>query len=103
MFWSDWGRNPKIERANMDGTARITIINIGIRWPNALTLDYSLSKLYWADARADKIESCDLNGGNRRTVLEKVGDWGQLNTSNLFVRLMLHGTIFNSKMLHKKS
>ena len=72
MFWSDWGKKPKIERANMDGTLRITLVSVKIRWPNALTLDYALSRLYWADALVNKIESCDLDGKKRTTVVEKV-------------------------------
>lgn len=33
--------------------------------PNALTLDLSDKKMFWADARLDKIERCDYSGKNR--------------------------------------
>ena len=32
--------------------------------PNGLALDLSSQKLYWADARLDKIEVCNLDGSN---------------------------------------
>jgi low density lipoprotein-related protein 2 len=33
MFWTDWGQNPHIERANMDGSNRQIIVNTKIYWP----------------------------------------------------------------------
>ena len=39
MFWSDWGRYPKIERAGLDGSHRTTLHTAGVRWPNGLTID----------------------------------------------------------------
>lgn len=39
--------------------------------PNGLTLDLVAQKLYWADARLDKLERADLDGNNRY-VLTKV-------------------------------
>ena len=32
MFWSDWGKNPRIERAWMDGRQREIIINTELVW-----------------------------------------------------------------------
>ena len=32
MFWSDWGKNPMIERAWMDGGQREIIINTELVW-----------------------------------------------------------------------
>ena len=39
IFWSDWGRVPKIERSGMDGSHRETLHSDGVGWPNGLTLD----------------------------------------------------------------
>lgn len=33
--------------------------------PNAVAIDFALQKLYWSDARLDKIERCDYDGKNR--------------------------------------
>jgi integrin beta 2 len=39
--------------------------------PNALALDFVSQKLYWSDARLDKMKRADLDGKNR-VVLSKV-------------------------------
>ncbi|XP_043910917.1 low-density lipoprotein receptor-related protein 2-like [Protopterus annectens] len=69
MFWADWGQNPRIERAFMDGSARQVIVNNKIYWPNGLAIDYPTRLLYFADAYLDYINYCDYNGNNRREVL----------------------------------
>lgn len=56
MYWTDWGQQPKIERANLDGTDRLVLVDSHLGWPNGLALDYSTGKLYWGDAKMDKIE-----------------------------------------------
>ncbi len=69
MFWTDWGNRPKIERASMDGSNRKVLHRDHLNWPNALTIDHPTQTLYWADAKLHVIESCDINGFNRRPVL----------------------------------
>ncbi|XP_045126061.1 low-density lipoprotein receptor-like isoform X5 [Portunus trituberculatus] len=69
MFWTDWGQQAKIERAGMDGKLREAIVTRGIRWPNALTLDLVLRKVYWCDSKFHSIYSANFDGSNRRTVL----------------------------------
>lgn len=69
MFWTDWGRNPRIERASMDGKLRTTIISNKLYWPNGLTIDYPNNLLYFADAYLDFIDYCDYDGKNRKQVL----------------------------------
>ena len=65
MFWLDWGDVPKLERAWMDGQHREVLVSQKLIWPNGLTIDYVLDRLYWVDARRDVIESVDLNGNDR--------------------------------------
>ena len=69
MYWTDWGANPKIEQAQMDGLARRVIVSGNLTWPNGLTIDQATNRLYWADAYLDKIEVSDLNGGNRELIM----------------------------------
>lgn len=69
MFWSDWGRWPRIERASLDGTNRTTIISTKIFWPNGLAIDLIKERIYFADAHLDYIESCDYNGQRRTQIL----------------------------------
>ena len=69
MFWTDWGQNPRIERSDMDGDLRITIIDTEIFWPNGLTIDYPTQTIYFADAKLDYIHRCDYTGNNRVEVV----------------------------------
>ena len=69
MFWSDWGTVPKIERSGMDGSYRQVILKDKVRWPNGLTVDLALDKLYWVDAKLNTIGSSNLDGSGARTVL----------------------------------
>lgn len=74
MFWTDWGSNAKIERANMDGSNRTVLVNSTIMsslglgakivWPNGLAIDYDTDTIYWVDANSDIMATMDLNGGN---------------------------------------
>ena len=70
MYWSDWGSLPKIEQANMDGTARTTLVSSGLTGVNSLALDYQNRLLYWCDASLDKIERVDLQGNSRVLILD---------------------------------
>ncbi|XP_073246768.1 low-density lipoprotein receptor-related protein 6-like [Porites lutea] len=70
MFWTDWGKHPKIERAELDGSHRITLVKTSVVWPNGITIDFHEQKLYWADAKLDKIEIMNLDGSNRRVILD---------------------------------
>ncbi|XP_025833299.1 low-density lipoprotein receptor-related protein 4 [Agrilus planipennis] len=71
VFWTDWGPFPKIERLEMDGTNRISIITESIFWPNGLTIDYTSSRIYWADAKHSAIESSLFNGRDRKKVVSR--------------------------------
>lgn len=39
FFWTDHG-TPQISRASMDGSNRITVVNVDIEWPNGMDIDY---------------------------------------------------------------
>ena len=60
------GEHPKIERAGMDGSHRSAIVTESVRWPNGLTLDLVLDRIYWIDAKLNLIGSADLDGTNSR-------------------------------------
>jgi Low-density lipoprotein receptor repeat class B len=56
LFWTDWDANaPRIERCSMSGDGRQLIIRVDQvtdgAWPNGLTLDYVLKRIYWIDAK----------------------------------------------------
>ncbi|XP_022326935.2 low-density lipoprotein receptor-related protein 4-like isoform X2 [Crassostrea virginica] len=72
MFWTDWGNKPKIERSYMDGTNRKVIVNTDLGFPNGLSIDYEMQRLYWVDAKLDKIETSDFNGDNRAVLIRDI-------------------------------
>lgn len=66
VYWTNWNAHaPSIQRAYINGYGIESIISTEIRMPNAITLDTISHKLYWADARLDKIEKADYDGTNR--------------------------------------
>lgn len=69
IYWTNWDMNkPSIQRAFMSGYSVESIITTEIRMPNGLTLDHPARKLYWVDARLDKIERCELDGSGRKII-----------------------------------
>ena len=75
MLWTDWGSNPKIEKASMDGSNRIILVNSTIMlaqtktkivWPNGLCIDFDTDTVYWVDAKSDVLVKMDLDGGKRK-------------------------------------
>lgn len=74
MIWSDWGENPKIESAAMDGdpSTRRTLVHENIFWPNGLTVDIEKELIYWVDGHDKFLEVMKFDGSNRRTVVKDV-------------------------------
>ena len=60
MYWTDWGDTPKIERSDLDGGSRRTIVQGDLKWPNGLVIDQDSLRLFWADVGLDKIETSNL-------------------------------------------
>uniref|UniRef100_A0A8C0IK70 Low-density lipoprotein receptor-related protein 2 n=1 Tax=Chelonoidis abingdonii TaxID=106734 RepID=A0A8C0IK70_CHEAB len=70
MYWTDWGRQPKIECAWMDGQQRRTLVSEDLGWPTGLSIDYlNNDRLYWTDSKENIIESMRPDGTDRTTVL----------------------------------
>ena len=52
----------------MDGTDRRIIVSTKIYWPNAIALDYTTNRVYFADSKLDYIDYVNYDGsGKRRT------------------------------------
>ncbi|XP_060522093.1 prolow-density lipoprotein receptor-related protein 1 isoform X3 [Cylas formicarius] len=72
VYWTNWNAHePSVERVFFSGYGKESIITTDIRMPNAITLDHKAQKLYWGDARLDKIERCEYDG-TKRVTLAKV-------------------------------
>lgn len=73
LFWTDWDNaDPRIERCTMAGEQRTIVTHVAeVRgaWPNGLTLDYTLRRVYWIDARSDSIHTVNYEGGDHHLVI----------------------------------
>ncbi|KAJ6647666.1 Prolow-density lipoprotein receptor-related protein 1, partial [Pseudolycoriella hygida] len=73
LFWTDWDlNNPRVERCSMAGEYRKTIVQVSSiqgAWPNGITLDYTLKRVYWIDARSDSIHTTNYDGGDHQLVI----------------------------------
>jgi integrin beta 2 len=66
MFWTNWNAgSASIMSSYMNGRDVRAIISTHIQTPNGLTIDHSAEKLYWSDARDDKVERCNFDGTER--------------------------------------
>lgn len=66
VYWANWNAEAaSIQRCYITGYNLQSIITTDIRMPNAIAIDTESHKLYWADARLDKIERADYDGLHR--------------------------------------
>lgn len=68
LFWADYGQNPKIERALLDGTNRTVLVSSGIITPRGLALDWQTGYVYWVDDSLDMIARVSPQGGETEIV-----------------------------------
>ncbi|CAH0696500.1 unnamed protein product [Spodoptera exigua] len=69
LYWTNWNESqPSIQRAYTSGRALQTVVATHILMPNGLALDHAAKKVYWADARLDKIERMQYDGSQRHVV-----------------------------------
>lgn len=67
LFFGDWWL-PAIMVAQMDGTHKRQLVSDDILAPAGLAIDYPTGRLYWADMKANKIETVKLDGTGRHLV-----------------------------------
>lgn len=87
VFWTEWGDHAKIQRALLDGSNQKDIVSTDLAYPNGISIDYAGLKLFWADSLKDRIETSDLHGRYRVTLISGYIDpFGltQVNGSSTF-------------------
>jgi hypothetical protein len=63
LYYTDWGSNPHIGSAGLDGTDQRQVFRGSeVAWPNGLTLDLLHSRLYWVDAKLHILSSIHTSG-----------------------------------------
>lgn len=68
IFYSEWDRPANISRATLDGQNVIVFKGVMLGWPNGLSLDTALDRLYWCDALLDHIQYSNLDGTDIHTI-----------------------------------
>lgn len=74
LFWSDWDNNqPRIERCSLAGLDRQIVVLAEkiteLAWPNGITLDYDLKRIYWVDAKSHSIHTTKYDGSDHHEVM----------------------------------
>jgi len=68
IYWTDWGKLPKIESAFLDGSSRDILVSKDISRPNGLAIDVENLLMFWCDAGLDRIELLNLRNRSRRVI-----------------------------------
>ncbi|XP_070690670.1 very low-density lipoprotein receptor [Pempheris klunzingeri] len=71
MFWTEIGNVVKIERAGMDGSERMAVVNSSLGWPGGVAVDTISDRVYWTDERLRAIGSATLDGHDIRILQMK--------------------------------
>lgn len=70
IFWADWGDQPKMERADLNGKNRKTILDSSeVMWPSSIAIDATLERIFWADMNKRRICSSDIDGKDVREIV----------------------------------
>lgn len=103
LFWSEWGKDAKIERCGMDGDniTRQVLVSKNVDWPNGLSIDYQTERLWWVDAKEAKIESVDFDGSGRRTQIDGInGELGHPFSLAVFGQIVFW-TDWKDKLIYR--
>ncbi|XP_060607013.1 prolow-density lipoprotein receptor-related protein 1-like isoform X2 [Ruditapes philippinarum] len=69
LFWSDNGRHPKIERSDLQGRNRHTIVNSKYLYsPMAMDADIYGQRIYWLDTITEALLSSTYDGDDVRVI-----------------------------------
>lgn len=97
LFFTDWLEPAKVCRLDMDGTnLKILVNGANISWPNGLAIDSN--KLYWGDAKVDRIESINFDGSDRTVLLRSTKHVFGLAVDEEFI----YWSDWLSKSIHKR-
>jgi len=70
IYWADWGSEPKIERANLMGEERTTILSHEhVKWTSSIAVDPTIERIFWVDMSSHRICSSDIHGKDKREIV----------------------------------
>lgn len=74
LYWTNTNyHSPTIEKSDLDGSNRETIISSNLNKPNDITIDQNTRKIYWVDTGSSiyfRIESSNLDGTSRKILFQ---------------------------------
>lgn len=70
MYWTEWGKKAGVYMSGMDGSERKAVASSNIGWPNGLTFDKPTQRIYWSDAKNNRIEYIDMRTNERHVLLQ---------------------------------
>jgi DNA-binding beta-propeller fold protein YncE len=75
IYWTNmgvpWVNDGSIERADLDGGNRVTIVpSGGTHTPKQMHLDAASGKLYWSDREGMRVMRCDRDGSKLETLVQ---------------------------------
>lgn len=73
LFWSDNGKHPKIERSDLMGQNRHTIITQNLQSPLSMDVDIVGKRIYWIDSLTESVLSAKYDGSDV-TMITRVTD-----------------------------
>ena len=67
IYWADWNRRePRIERASLDGSNRQVLLDADLGLPNSLAIDFATDELCWTDAGTKSVGQSRREGDGAR-------------------------------------
>jgi hypothetical protein len=77
IYWADYGvlsgGTGSINRANLDGTGRTSLVSLF--GPTGIALDLGGGRIYWSEPNGQDIGSANLDGTGRRILVTGVSPW----------------------------
>lgn len=61
IFWTDWGNQARVDRADADGRNHKNLISGKLGWPHCIAVDKQAGRLVWADAKTHVSYQLDSN------------------------------------------
>lgn len=71
VFWSEISTHVIRSCGLTNGTDVQTLVSRVLANPGGLAVDWIMNRVYWTDSGTSRIESVDLDGGNRRALVWK--------------------------------